>query len=156
MTRANSDQNQDNKLNVLSSTTVVGPMATPPELLRLKQTDKEDRPTPLNWEINAVWTAPEARRHGIARRLMREAIHQVQTQAAALARGTKDTAAAPVPDLFLTVGVARNNTAALSLYTQSGYVPFPEAEAGLDGEQEHTYLYLPVPYPGASQGGEGD
>ena len=73
-------QNQENKPKVLSSTTVVGPMAAPPELPRKAQHSNEDQPTPapLVWEINAVWTAPEARRHGIARHLMREATRQVQ------------------------------------------------------------------------------
>lgn len=121
-------------------------------------------PVPVIWEINAVWTVPEARRRGLAAALMHEAIHLVQNQVIetenekgkekeALERADEDDdttapahAHAPPGLRYLTVGVEKNNTAALSLYKRSGYRPFSEVkEEEKDGGREFIYLYLPVP-----------
>ncbi|KAM7192006.1 hypothetical protein V8F33_008584 [Rhypophila sp. PSN 637] len=155
--------------SMLSATTVVGPIPSPLELVKYINDNKKvtDHPRgierdhetssvpeidPLGWEINAVWTVPEARRRGIARHFLHEVIRLVQSRGQAAASSQRASSEYPGEEgpqaaagrrgsRFLVVGVEKNNTTALALYTKSGYVPFSEVK---EGERDYTYLYLLV------------
>lgn len=172
---------------ILSATTVIGPLA-PSEALKERlnntrmQTGTTDTATGSPrlqvWAINAVWTAPEARRKGIAAHLMREAIRLVQEQERARARRCSQSqvqgqgnspsssstpmttttsqgggeSAPAAPELYLDVGVEKNNEGARALYMKSGFVPYSEdwgdiTQGGSTQRKEFIIMYLPVEYP---------
>ncbi|KAM7197648.1 hypothetical protein V8F20_006538 [Naviculisporaceae sp. PSN 640] len=156
---------------ILSATTVVGPLPLSGPLdqrindPRLKGARKVPRYSQQRYEINAVWTAPEARRTGLAARLMQEAINHVReqardqarqhsqsrTQAAPAPRTAEDSPDARLPEIYLDVGVEKTNEAAMALYRKSGFVPYFEdrediVQGGNTIPRKFLYMYLPVEY----------
>ncbi|KAK3337321.1 acyl-CoA N-acyltransferase [Cercophora scortea] len=110
---------------ILSSATLIGPIPPPPAYA-------SGSTEPLHWEVNGVWTAPEARRNGLAQRVLEAAAAYAKAQATEKQRGC-----------LLSVLVVRDNLAALSLYTACGY----EVMSVQEEEQEATVrlaMFLPV------------
>ncbi|KAK0628141.1 hypothetical protein B0T17DRAFT_521928 [Bombardia bombarda] len=102
---------QKKTTSVLSSATLWGPIPVSPDHLRLPRPNIDnDSDVPMHWEITGVWTAPEARRQGIAVQLLQEAARTAHSQTTSQNR-----------DCHLTVNVMHNNATAILLYKRCGY-----------------------------------
>ncbi|KAK3695196.1 hypothetical protein B0T22DRAFT_370525, partial [Podospora appendiculata] len=112
---------------ILSSATLIGPIPPPPG-------HATTTPEPLHWEVNAVWTAPEARRNGLAQRVLEATAAHARAQATEKQRGC-----------LLSVTVARDNPGALSLYAKCGYevMSVQEQEAKIQLARSLPRSYIP-------------
>ncbi|KAK3330298.1 hypothetical protein B0H66DRAFT_527659 [Apodospora peruviana] len=130
---ANSTSAGNNKTNpiILSAASLIGPIPAP-QLAAVSRLHREPQP-PVHWEINAVWTAPEARRCGIARHVLNE-----------LTGVGKEHAVAQGRDCLMTVAVEPSNAGALALYKRYGYTPI-SVEGGPPVYQDATWLALFLP-----------
>ncbi|KFG85859.1 putative GNAT family acetyltransferase [Metarhizium anisopliae] len=98
--------------DILSSVTIVRNVSVPQGVksqLRIKA-DHEATQQVSHWEVNAVYTAPGARRRGLGRRVVEAAAKE--------AREVADSEGKPC---LITVLVKKNNAAARILYERAGF-----------------------------------
>lgn len=94
---------------ILSSVTLVGPRPVPDDIQTVDLSMASGEP-PLHWQVNAVYTAPEARRRGIGIALMKAATRSAVEQAAGQGK-----------DCLLTVLTDEVNARAMGLYQKAGF-----------------------------------
>lgn len=97
--------------SILSSVTMVRDVPVPPELrTHLANGTAHDEGDMMHWAVNGVYTAPRARRRGIAREVMTEAI-----------KGTRDISSSEERPCLITVLVKNDNASARALYEKLGF-----------------------------------
>ncbi|KAG8427497.1 hypothetical protein J3459_006674 [Metarhizium acridum] len=107
--------------DILSSVTIVRHVSAPSKVQAQFGPEAEYTASEqvLHWEVNAVYTAPAARRRGLGRKVIEAAVKET--------RGAADSEGKPC---LITVLVKKNNTAARILYERAGF----QALGGVDGD----------------------
>lgn len=118
---------------VLSSVTLIGPRPVPEDIQCASLSTTSGEP-PLHWQINAVYTAPEARRRGIGMAVITAAVRLAIEQAAGQGRGC-----------LLTILTDEVNTMAMGLYQKAG---FAVSNLTTDGDLQ-LVRFLPLERSGA-------
>jgi len=113
---------QNTEPGILSSLTLLGPFEETGRASAIAAPGAAPEPETadlMRWEINGVWTAPEARRRGISRRLLAEAARYASQEAAAAGK-----------NFMLDLVVAAGNDAVKSFYEGVGFVIAETLEDG--------------------------